>query len=249
MNNCDTVRSKVIAPDASHSRQQPSLNLAIVEGCKLHGINNQKLQEFLSSSLSIKISDERNIRRQASKLVQQFMKHSILKYWIIHEVHWKDQVIHESFTRFSKARRPTWHSSGSSSRRQRRISFPGGRGDFPVSQSHRRCRLSLSICVLAFSTSFLCVHGSGSFHSIHITRLKTAPLVLLHRPFVRADSELPPFISSSALPDLESDMARFQVMFTYFGETVYDLAMSPDKNISSNMGFEKVAGIINNRHD
>ena len=115
----------MIAPDASYSRQQPSLNLAIVEGCKLHGINNQKLQEFLSSSLSIKISDERNIRRQASKLVQQFMKHSILKYWIIHEVHWKDQVIHESFTRFSKARRPTWHSSGSSSRRQRRISFPG----------------------------------------------------------------------------------------------------------------------------
>ena len=51
------------------------------------------------------------------------------------------------------------------------------------------------------------------------------------------------------MPDLKSDMARFQVMFTYMCESVYGLAMSPDNNVSSNIGYEKVAGIINTRHN
>ena len=55
--------------------------------------------------------------------------------------------------------------------------------------------------------------------------------------------------STAVVPDLESDMARFQAMFTYMCKSVYGLAMNPDNNVSSNIGYEKVAGTINNQHN
>ena len=68
LHNCDKVRTKVVAQTASRSRLQPAINLQIVQGMTLAGVNTTKAQEFLSEGLGIKIAKDTNLRDQQTKV-------------------------------------------------------------------------------------------------------------------------------------------------------------------------------------
>ena len=68
MNNCDMVRSSELAEGAAYSRLQPDLNLRIVKGSQLTGINTTKLVEFMEGEMGIKIASIRNLRQQITKV-------------------------------------------------------------------------------------------------------------------------------------------------------------------------------------
>lgn len=68
--NCDMVRSSVVAQGASYCRKQPDLNLRIAKGAKLAGINVQKIIEFLEGHMGVKIPRDHNLRKQMTKVAE-----------------------------------------------------------------------------------------------------------------------------------------------------------------------------------
>ena len=66
--NCNEVRSDEVAQGASHSRSQPDFNLRLIKGSIEVGINTTKLQELVTEQLGIKIANEANLRKQATKV-------------------------------------------------------------------------------------------------------------------------------------------------------------------------------------
>ena len=48
-----------------------------------------------------------------------------------------------------------------------------------------------------------------------------------------------------SMPNLKSDIHRFQYMFSYLLEMAYDLLISSDDAVSKNPGFEHVLGVVN----
>lgn len=48
-----------------------------------------------------------------------------------------------------------------------------------------------------------------------------------------------------SMPNLKSDIERFQSMFAYLMEMMYDLMISSDNAVSKNPGFEHVLGVVN----
>jgi len=67
LDNQGTVKSNDVAQGATHSRYQPRINLELVKGAKLEGINMAQL-EGLFTSMGIYIGSDRNLRLQASKV-------------------------------------------------------------------------------------------------------------------------------------------------------------------------------------
>jgi hypothetical protein len=67
MNSCNKVKSSHVALGAKYSRKQPELNLRILAGGALVGINTQKLKELFEGHLGVKIASARNLRRQKTK--------------------------------------------------------------------------------------------------------------------------------------------------------------------------------------
>ena len=68
MSNCDMVRSSEVALGASYSRSQPDFNLRIPKGARLVGINVEKVEEFMSGHMGIKIPNDNNLRKQMTKV-------------------------------------------------------------------------------------------------------------------------------------------------------------------------------------
>ena len=68
LHNCDTVKTNVVSQTASRSEMQPTINLQIVQGMTLAGVNATKTQELLSEGLGIKIAQDKNLRDQRSKV-------------------------------------------------------------------------------------------------------------------------------------------------------------------------------------
>ena len=66
--NCDMVRSNTVAEGDAYSRKQPDLNMRIINGAALSGINLTKVQELMSLFLGIKIANDRNMRRMNTKV-------------------------------------------------------------------------------------------------------------------------------------------------------------------------------------
>lgn len=67
LDNQGTVKSNDVAQGATHSRYQPRINLELVKGAKLEGINMAQL-EGLFTSMGIYIGSDRNLRLQATKV-------------------------------------------------------------------------------------------------------------------------------------------------------------------------------------
>ena len=68
LRNCNKVKTSQVAIGAKYSRKQPELNLRILAGGALVGINTQKMKEFFEGHLGVKIASERNMRRQKTKI-------------------------------------------------------------------------------------------------------------------------------------------------------------------------------------
>jgi len=68
MSNCNKVKSSQVALGAKYSRMQPELNLRILAGGALIGINTQKMKELFEGHLGVKIASARNIQRQKTKV-------------------------------------------------------------------------------------------------------------------------------------------------------------------------------------
>ena len=67
LDNRGTVKSSDVAQGATHSRYQPRINLELVKGAKLEGINMAQLSG-LFTSMGIYIGSDRNLRLQATKV-------------------------------------------------------------------------------------------------------------------------------------------------------------------------------------
>ena len=67
LGNQGNVKSSDVAQGATHSRYQPRINLELVKGAKLEGINMAQL-EGLFTSMGIYIGSDRNLRLQATKV-------------------------------------------------------------------------------------------------------------------------------------------------------------------------------------
>jgi hypothetical protein len=74
--NQELVKTDQVAEGATHSRQQPSINVAIAKGAT--GINMAKLAEFLEGHLGIRIATENNLRKMLTK-VNSAIDHTFLK--------------------------------------------------------------------------------------------------------------------------------------------------------------------------
>jgi hypothetical protein len=72
--NQDKVKSAKVAQGRAFSRPQPRINLELVKGAKLEGINIAQL-EGLFINMGMHIADEHNLRRQMKK-VGAAIKHS-----------------------------------------------------------------------------------------------------------------------------------------------------------------------------
>eukprot|EP00804_Cyclotella_cryptica_P025731 CCRYP_002915-RA/>CCRYP_002915-RA protein AED:0.70 eAED:0.60 QI:0/0/0/1/1/1/2/0/202 len=68
LSNCNKVKTSQVALGAKYSRKQPELNLRILAGGALVGINTQKMKEFFEGHLGVKIASARNMQRQKTKV-------------------------------------------------------------------------------------------------------------------------------------------------------------------------------------
>ena len=68
MHNCSMIKSSDIAQGRACSREQPDLNLQMAKGIQFTGINTTKLIEFMRGEMGIKISHEKNLRNQITKV-------------------------------------------------------------------------------------------------------------------------------------------------------------------------------------
>lgn len=67
LHNCKWIKS-VVESGRKYSKSQPELNMKLVAGARLNGVNMEKLHGLVSGSLGIKMSNRRNVRHAERKV-------------------------------------------------------------------------------------------------------------------------------------------------------------------------------------